>query len=76
MKTIKRHWFFIGLALVFAGVLLDGTLNLARTGILLKNHHGPSVLIVVIFLFSGLIIEIDQIRAGIRDVRATLAAWC
>jgi sodium/bile acid cotransporter 7 len=31
-------------------------------------------MIFVIFLLSGLIIEIDQIRAGIRDVKATSAA--
>ena len=74
MAMLKKQWFLVGMVLVFAAVLLDGTLSLAKAGILLKSHHGASLVILVIFLLSGLIIEIDQIRAGIRDLKATSAA--
>ncbi|BBO89634.1 bile acid:sodium symporter [Desulfosarcina ovata] len=72
--AVKKQWFLIGMVLIFAAVLLDGTLSLAKIGIMLKAHHGASVMIVVIFFFSGLIIEVEQISAGIRDVKATSAA--
>jgi solute carrier family 10 (sodium/bile acid cotransporter), member 7 len=71
---LKKQWFIVALVAVFAAVLLDGTLTLARAGIFVKSHGGASVLIFCIFLSSGLIIEINQITSGIRDVRATLAA--
>lgn len=74
LTTAKKHWFLIGLIAVFALVIFDWTGTLARAGILFKDNNGPSVMIFVIFLLSGMIIEVEQIRAGIRDVRATCAA--
>ena len=71
---IKKHWFLAGLVLIFTLVTLDRSLTLADLGIFLKDHQGAKFMIFSIFLFSGLIIEPDQIRAGIRDVRATAAA--
>ncbi|ACN14399.1 putative sodium/bile acid symporter family protein [Desulforapulum autotrophicum HRM2] len=72
--TLKRQWFLVGIVLIFALVILDQSASLARAGIFLKNHQGPRFMIFIIFLFSGLIIEPDQIRAGIRDVKATAGA--
>ncbi|MBU0970727.1 MAG: bile acid:sodium symporter, partial [Proteobacteria bacterium] len=63
--------FLTGIVLVFLLVILDKTATLARAGIFLKNHNGSSVMIFFIFLFSGFIIEPDQIKAGIKDVKAT-----
>ncbi|MCP4022466.1 MAG: bile acid:sodium symporter, partial [Desulfobacteraceae bacterium] len=40
----------------------------------LKNNHGPSVMIFLIFVSSGLIIETDQIKDGIKDIKSTFAA--
>lgn len=74
LQVLKKQWFLVALVVVFAVVLLDGTLTLAQAGIFIKSHGGASLLIFCIFLSSGLIIEVDQITAGIRDVRATLAA--
>lgn len=74
LNTLKKQWFLVALVLVFAVVLLDSSLTLARTGIFIKTHGGASILIFCIFLSSGLIIEANQITAGVRDVRATLAA--
>ena len=75
MKAIvKKQWFLFGLILVFILVIGDTSGTLANAGIFLKAHNGSSVMIFLIFLASGMIIEFDQIRAGIRDVRATSAA--
>ena len=74
IEAAKKQWFIIALGLIFAAVLADGSLTLARAGILLKAHGGASVMIFLIFLSSGLIVEANQIHAGVRDIRATLAA--
>lgn len=71
---LKNQWFLAGLVLIFSGVVLDSTGSLARAGMFLKSHHGSSLMIVLIFLVSGMIIETHQIRAGVRDFRSTAAA--
>ncbi len=68
---LKKQWFLLSLLLVFILVMADRTGTLARIGIFLKNHHGPSAMIVIIFLASGLIIEVDQIKTGIKDIKTT-----
>ncbi len=74
IKRIKSQWFLTGIVLIFLLVILDKTATLAKAGIFLKNHNGSSFMIFFIFLFSGFIIEPDQIKAGIKDVKATTAA--
>ena len=74
IEKIKRQWFLFGIILVFAIVIFDKTGTLAQAGIFLKNHNGSSFMILLIFLFSGMIIEADQIKAGIKDFKATTAA--
>jgi sodium/bile acid cotransporter 7 len=74
MQTIKKQWFLVSLVLIFAAVIFDGSDSLARLGISLKNNHGPDVIIFIIFIFSGLLIESDQIIAGIKDIKATALA--
>ncbi len=74
IERIKNQWFLTGIVLIFLLVILDKTATLARAGIFLKNHNGSSFMIFFIFLFSGFIIEADQIKAGIKDVKATTTA--
>lgn len=74
MEKIKQHWFLLSLALVFAAVVGDGSGSVALLGKTLNTLHGPDIVIFSIFLISGLIIETEQIRDGIKDARATLAA--
>lgn len=71
---LKRQWFLISLVLLFFAVIFDPSNLLARFGMTLKDNHGPEVMIFLIFVFSGLLIEGHQIRAGIRDVRSTVLA--
>ena len=73
-EKIKQHWFLLSLALVFAAVVSDGTGSIALLGKTLNGLHGPDIVIFTIFFISGLIIETRQIRDGIKDARATLAA--
>jgi len=74
IKTIKKQWFLCGLVLIFLAVIFDKTGWIALAGIHLKNHSGSSVMIFFIFILSGMIIDIDQMKSGIRDVKSTLAA--
>jgi len=71
---IKRYWFIAGLLLVCAVTLADTTATISGTGRWLKNHGGPDAVIVLIFFFSGLILNPGQIRAGLMDVEGILAA--
>lgn len=74
IEKIKKQWFLTGIVLVFALVILDKTETFIQAGIFLKNNNGSSFMIFFIFLFSGFIIEADQIKAGIKDVKATSAS--
>ena len=71
---IKKQWFLISLVVVFVAVVFDRSNLLSEMGMVLKDNHGPDVMIFLIFIFSGLLIESHQVRAGIRDVPSTLLA--
>ncbi|MGA8181677.1 MAG: bile acid:sodium symporter [Desulfobacterales bacterium] len=71
---IKKYWFLIGLFLVFVVTVADTTETVSSIGIWLKAHRGPDVVIVLIFLFSGLILDARQIRSGLMDVKGIAAA--
>ena len=74
INTIKKQWFLCGLVLIFLAVIFDKTGQIALTGIYLKNHSGSSVMIFFIFILSGMILDIDQMKSGIKDIKSTLAA--
>jgi sodium/bile acid cotransporter 7 len=71
---IKKYWFLIGLFLVFVVTVADTTETVSSIGIWLKVHRGPDVVIVLIFFFSGLILDARQIRSGLMDVKGIAAA--
>lgn len=72
MEKIKKQWFLLSLVLVSLAVIFDRSDILAKIGIALKDNHGPEVMIFLIFIFSGLLIDSDQVNAGIRDVKSTV----
>ncbi|MBW2653856.1 MAG: bile acid:sodium symporter [Deltaproteobacteria bacterium] len=74
IQKIKKQWFLLSLISIFVVVILDASNSLAKIGIVLKDNHGPGILIFLIFIISGLLIESDQIGAGIKDVKSTLLA--
>ncbi len=58
-----------------AGVTLaDSSQQMAGAGQWLKAHHGPATLIFLLFVFSGLLLDAQQIRQGLTDVQGTVLA--
>lgn len=74
LDKIKEQWFLISLVVAFFAVCLDTSDILASSGIWLKNIGAPDVMVIIIFIISGLLIEGDQARAGLKDFKATLLA--
>ncbi len=74
ISSIQKQWFLLALVMVFLAVIFDPSGLLVTAGLAIKNHHGPDILIFIIFLFSGLIIETHQVSSGIRDVKSTALA--
>lgn len=64
----------LGLFGIFVVTLGDVTGTLVGVGKWLKTHRGPDAAICLIFLFSGLALNAEQLRAGLRDVSGTLLA--
>jgi len=73
-ELIKKYWFLIGLIFVFAITVMDSSETVSSIGRWLKMHRGPDVVIVLIFFFSGLILDARQIKSGIMDAKGILAA--
>lgn len=74
LDKIKKQWFMCLLVAVFSLVMLEPSGMLIKTGLVLKSHSGSEVIIFIIFIISGLFIEGDQIKAGIKDFTATFLA--
>ena len=72
--SIKKYWFLIGLFLVFVVTIADASETISSMGRWLKMHRGPDAVIVLIFFFSGLILDARQIKSGITDAKGILAA--
>ncbi|MFW6081586.1 MAG: bile acid:sodium symporter [Desulfosalsimonas sp.] len=74
VELLKKYWFLWGLAAVFAATLLDPTGGLAAFGRWLKLYNGADGVIFLIFFFSGLLLDPQQIRAGVSDISGTIVA--
>jgi len=74
INKIKQQWFLVGLVLVISGIAIDFTGIIAFAGNYLKARHGSDIVIFLIFIMSGLIIEIEEIKLGIKDISSTLIA--
>lgn len=70
--VLKKYWFLIGLAAVFAATILDPTDVLASLGRVFKQYHGPDVVIFLVFLFSGILLDPRLIRSGLSDITGSL----
>lgn len=68
---LKKRWFLIALSAVCAVTLIDPGAAVVGVGKWLKSHWGADAVIFLIFLASGLILEAEQVRKGIRDVKGT-----
>jgi sodium/bile acid cotransporter 7 len=54
---IKKYWFMAGLIAIFVVTLADTTEAISGIGEWFKVHHGPAVAVILIFFFSGLLLE-------------------
>jgi sodium/bile acid cotransporter 7 len=71
---IKKYWFILGLLVVCGATLFDTTETISGVGRWLKLHHGPDAVIVLIFFFSGMVLNARQIRDGLMDIKGILTA--
>lgn len=71
---IKKYWFIAGLLSVCFITVADPTETVSGMGRWLKVHGGPDVVIVLIFFFSGLVLNAAQIKAGLMDIKGILVA--
>jgi sodium/bile acid cotransporter 7 len=73
-KRIYRHWFIAGLIGLFLITLGDASGMVSEVGKWLKFNHGPDIVIILIFLFSGLSLDVEQIKSGITDISGLVLA--
>jgi sodium/bile acid cotransporter 7 len=73
-RLIKKYWFLIGLFLVFVITVADVSETVSSVGGWLKMHRGPDAVIVLVFFFSGLILDARQIRSDVMDIKGIIAA--
>lgn len=74
IRWISKYWFITGLILLSAITMADSREWTVSAGRWLKAHGGPGMVIFLIFLFSGLAMDVRLLKRGISDVPATLAA--
>jgi predicted Na+-dependent transporter len=71
---LKRQWFLSALLAVVAATVADATQTIPGVGLWLRDCGAPSAVIFIIFLLSGGMLDARQLRAGLREVKGTLAA--
>lgn len=74
INTIKKYWFIVGLIAVFVVTMADTIGSVSVLGKWLKHHKGPDTAIVLIFLFSGMLLDTGQIKQGFSNIKGLLIA--
>jgi sodium/bile acid cotransporter 7 len=72
--AIRKRWFLFSLAAVCAATLIDTSGTIAGLGKWFKSKGGGDIVIILIFLASGLVLKADQIKRGIQDFKGTALA--
>lgn len=75
LRLLKKYWFISALLAVCMVTLADSAGILAASGSWLKHHHGPDLIIVFIFLFSGFALSPEQLKGGLMDLNGILLAF-
>ncbi len=71
-SLIKKYWFLSALFLVSIITVVDATGTVAGLGRWVKVHYGADLVIALIFFGSGLILQPEEMRAGVRDAKGTV----
>ena len=74
LDYIKKRWFLFGLVFVSLITLIDEGESVAGLGKWCKAQGGADVVIFLIFLASGLVLNNEQIRKGLGDLKGTTLA--
>ncbi len=74
IHKIKKQWFLLSLIISFVVVIFDPSNTFVDIGFFLKKINLPQIMIFSIFIISGLLIDSQQIKAGLKDMKATLVA--
>jgi len=73
-KILKKYWFIFGLIIVFILTIADLTGTLSGAGKWLKSHRGPDIAIILIFFISGLMLNAEQVKQGLMDLKGFFVA--
>jgi len=66
---IKKYWFVLGLLIIFTLTVIDTTGTISEVGKWLKANKGPNIVIILIFFFSGIILNTEKIKFGLKDIK-------
>jgi len=72
LKLIRKYWFMAGLGAVSLITIADSTQILAGWGNWLKQYHAADLVIIFIFIFSGLALTPEQLKNGLTDIKGIL----
>jgi len=73
-KLINKYWFVAGLVFVLALTVADATESVSGLGRWFKLHFGAETAFLLIFFFSGLILDTRQIKSESIDIKVILVA--
>ena len=73
-RCLKKYWFIAGLTAVFLGVMADTSGTATSFGKWFESHSGANAVIFVIFLGSGLVLDVRRLRSGPGDLKGLLTA--
>lgn len=71
---MQNNWFMTVLVTASVLVLCDSSGLIVTPGLWLKKHYGPEFSIIVIFLLSGIALDMRQVRQGFADCSGTAAS--
>lgn len=74
IEIMRKQWFIFAITAAFASVIMDPSGALSQLGIFIKEHHGPRFIMWIIFFISGMMLDMGQVKKGMKDIKATLAA--
>ena len=73
-KLIHKYWFAVGLVIVLALTVADTTESVSVLGRWFKLHFGTETAVLLIFFFSGFILDTRQIKSESIDIKIILIA--
>lgn len=74
MAKLKENWFFLVLVLIFVLTVFELPKAFSIVGAFLKSNHGPDIVIIMIFLFSGVTLDSAKLFSGMKEYKSILIA--